>query len=212
MTVIYPRWTNKVPGMIVGAILLGGVFATFAVWYWFSPWYTDVGFAPKQPVFYSHKLHAGLLGMDCRYCHRMVMDGPAATVPDTQTCMNCHAQVLTDSPRLEPVRESFRTGQPIEWVRVHMLPDYAHFPHNAHTNAGIGCVSCHGRCDELEIMRLEQPLSMSWCLDCHRAPENHLRPVSEVTNMSYEHDMEVALKIKAEKNINPPTTCSACHR
>jgi hypothetical protein len=171
-----------------------------------------VGYAPDQPVAYSHKLHAGLLGLDCRYCHQNVERSPHASVPDTNTCMNCHAQVRKDSPLLEKVRESAAKETPIPWVKVHMLPDYAYFNHAAHVHAGVGCASCHGRVDQMEIVRQVEPLSMRWCLDCHRNPENHLRPAEEVTNMSYQHDLQKALEIKREKGINPPTHCSGCHR
>jgi hypothetical protein len=129
--------------------------------------------------------------------------------------MNCHTLVLTDSKKLLPVRESWTSGQPIEWVRVHKIADYAYFDHSAHLNAGVGCASCHGNVDQMvEVMQVE-PLSMGWCLDCHRNPDEHLRPVSEITNMAWappENQMEIAARIKKEKNINPPVDCSGCHR
>ncbi len=212
MTVIFPKWTNYIPTIGLIKAMIGLPLLVSCAWYYFSPMNTDVGYAPHQPVPYSHKLHAGLMGMDCRYCHQNVEKGPLATIPTTQTCMNCHSQIKLDSDVLQPVREAMVSDQPIEWIKVHMLPDYSYFSHAAHVNAGVGCVSCHGRVDQMEIVRQEQPLSMGWCLECHRAPENHLRPKDEVTNMEYEHDMKVALKIKEEKNINPPTHCSACHR
>lgn len=212
MTQLFPKWTNKLPQILGALALAGGGLVTFVVSYWFSPKHTDVGYAPEQPVAYSHKLHAGLLGMDCRYCHQDAEHSPHASVPDTNTCMNCHGQVLPQSPKLEPVRQSAKNGTPIPWIKVHMLPEYAYFNHEAHLRAGVGCVSCHGRIDKMEVVRQAEPLSMGWCLDCHRNPEKHLRPQSEITNMEYEHDLAVALKIKEDKKLNPPTHCSGCHR
>jgi hypothetical protein len=184
-------------------------------WYYGSPKYTDVGYRPKQPVKYSHKLHAGDLGLDCRYCHSNVERSPTANVPPTQTCMNCHNLVLPESEKLLPVRESWSTGQPIPWVRVHDLPDYAYFNHSAHLNAGVGCQSCHGNVAQMEEVTQMQPLSMSWCLNCHRNPDTSLRPADQVTNMNWTPpagQLEFALRIRAEKQINPPTDCSGFHR
>jgi len=212
---IFPKWTNHVPTIaaVVGLVTLLGVVGF--VWYYFSPEYTDVGYRPIQPVAYSHKVHAGNLGMDCRYCHTGVETQAHANIPPTRTCMNCHTLVKPDSDSLALVRESFASGMPIEWVRVHNLPDYAYFNHSAHVNAGVGCISCHGNVAEMEIVSLHEPLSMGWCLDCHRNPDQHLRPVDQVTNMYYtppENQAELAARLKAEKDIAPPTECSACHR
>ena len=216
MTVIFPKWTNNLPAVGVVGGVLGLGFVVVVITYWFSPRHTDVGYAPEQPVPYSHKLHAGLMGFDCRYCHQKVEDGPHATVPPTETCMNCHTQVKQKSEQLALVRESaVPGGKPLEWVKVHLLPDYAYFDHSVHTNIGdaaIGCTSCHGRVDRMEIVRQEEPLSMSWCLECHIAPEQHVRPRSELTNMGYVHDDAVAAALIEKNEINPPIHCSACHR
>ena len=227
MTELFPKWTNKLPAIATVLAVLGAPSVVFLIWYYFSPWNTDVGYQPEQPVPYSHKLHAGLFGMDCRYCHQNVEKGPHATIPSSQTCMNCHSLIKTESPLLEPVRESWKAAVlgddklPVPWVKVHLLPDYAYFDHSAHVNvspeAGIGCSSCHGRVDQMEIVRQTQPLSMGWCLECHRNPEKHLRPISEITNMAYEHSEPVAKQLlsaaaAAGRPINPPTHCSACHR
>jgi NAD-dependent SIR2 family protein deacetylase len=212
LTQLFPKWTNRLPQIAGALVLAGGGLVTFVVGYWFSPRHTDVGYAPEQPIAYSHKLHAGLLGMDCRYCHQNVERSNHASVPDSATCMNCHAQVKKDSRNLEVLRQSFSNKTPIPWVKVHMLPQYAYFNHEAHVRAGVGCVSCHGRVDKMDVVRQSEPLSMSWCLDCHRAPENHLRPVSEVTNMEYPQTLAEGERLKEEKNINPPTHCSGCHR
>ncbi len=215
MALIFPKWTNKAP-LVVGVgtpIILVGV--VFVIWYWFSPKYTDVGYAPSQPVSFSHKLHAGDLGMDCRYCHNTVEKAGHAAVPPTKTCMNCHHLVLKDSPKLELVRRSFASGLPIPWVRVHMLPDYAFFNHSVHVAAGVGCKSCHGRIDQMKTVYQHEPLSMSWCLDCHRAPEKHLRPRDQVTNMAWtaaKAGYDPAQDAERTRKLEPPLHCSGCHR
>ncbi len=214
MPQIFPRRANFLPTISLIASAGGGVFALVFLWYYFVPSYTDVGYMPDQPVEYSHRLHAGQLGLDCRYCHTNVETTAHSNIPATETCMNCHSQIKTESLLLVGVRESWATGQSIEWVRVHKLPDYAHFSHSIHINNGVGCESCHGRVDQMEKVRQEEALSMRWCLDCHRAPEQHLRPASEITTMGYEQPidfLERNLARMREEKIRPPTTCSACH-
>ncbi len=187
----------------------------FLIWYTWSPRYTDVGYQPEQPVPFSHALHAGNLGMDCRYCHNTVEQGPHAAIPPTSTCMNCHAQVQTESPRLETVRQSAETGEPIPWVRVHLLPDYAYFDHSVHLAAGVGCSSCHGRVDRMVEVRQAEPLSMRWCLDCHRDPEPNLRPHDQITNMDWDvanNDYNPSEDPHRTRDVNPPQHCSGCHR
>jgi hypothetical protein len=176
-----------------------------------------VGYRPKQPVPYSHRLHAGQMGMDCRYCHVNVERAAVASVPPTQVCMNCHTTVLPQSEKLQLVRDSLASGKPLEWLRVHKIPDYAYFDHAAHLRAGVGCASCHGRVDQMEEVELVQPLSMGWCLECHRNPDPHLRDtsVTSVTQMDWvppANQLEIAAKLKQVKNIKPPEDCSACHR
>lgn len=215
MSQIFPKWMNAVPLVLaLGAVLLlSGVTGFF--WYFGSPDYTDVGYRPVQPVAYSHKLHAGDLGMDCRYCHSNVEVSQEANIPPTQTCMNCHTLVKPESEKLAPVRESWLTGKPLAWVRVHKLPEYAYFSHVPHLRAGVGCESCHGNIAEMEVVMQTQPLSMGWCLDCHRNPDKYLRPTTEITTMGWqppEDQLVFAAKVKKEKNIAPPEECSACHR
>lgn len=215
MAQILPPWTNRLPlfGAVGGAVLSVGAVAF--VWYFFSPWYTDVGYRPVQPVPYSHRLHAGDLGLDCRYCHASVERSPVANVPPTSACMNCHKTVKRDSPLLEPLRVSASTGRPMRWVRVHKLPDFAYFRHDVHVAAGIGCVTCHGRIDEMDVVMQMKPLSMSWCLDCHRDPGPNRRPVSEVTNMKWTPPKDrdaLATRLQHENPVNPPVNCSGCHR
>ncbi|MEX2584871.1 MAG: cytochrome c3 family protein, partial [Balneolaceae bacterium] len=155
----------------------------------------------------------GEIGLDCQYCHTEVFNTNQANIPATQTCMNCHSQIGTDLETLEPVRESWESGDPIEWIKVHNLPDYAFFNHSAHVNVGVGCESCHGRIDRMEQVFQAEPLSMSWCLDCHREPENHVRPVEEVTTMGYEVDnqLEAGRELVAKHNIKAPQYCQGCH-
>lgn len=211
----FPKWTNSLRVVFAVAAGVAPVYLVLLVAYGASPKTTDVGYAPPQPVAYSHALHAGKLGIDCRYCHTTVDDSPHASVPPTQTCMNCHANIkIKDSPKLTPVLESYATGMPIEWVRVHDLPDYAYFNHSAHVRRGIGCVSCHGRVDKMETVYQAEPLSMSWCLECHRRPEMRLRPVEEVTNMRYmaADQAEEGRRLCELYSISPSTNCSTCHR
>lgn len=215
MAALFPRWTNALPLVMATAGLVGLPTAVFGAWYFFSPKFTDVGYQPTQPVPFSHAMHAGNLGMDCRYCHSSVERAAFAAVPPTATCMNCHAQVKKDSPFLESVRKSAETGEALAWKRVHLLPDYAYFDHSAHLAAGVGCVSCHGRVDQMEVVSQEQPLSMSWCLSCHRDSAPNLRPKSEVTNMAWNsatagYDPHTdPLRKRLPK---PPEYCSGCHR
>lgn len=213
MAQIFPKWTNEAPRRILIATIIILNSLVFGVWYFFSPEFTHVGYAPEQPVPFSHQVHAGQLGLDCQYCHNQASESKYANIPATQTCMNCHNQILTDSEALEPVFESWETGDPIEWVRVHMLPDFAYFNHSAHVNIGVGCESCHGRVDRMEVVFQAESMSMSWCLDCHREPEKHIRPVEEVTTMGYQVDnqLDVGRDLVARQNISAPTYCQACH-
>jgi len=213
MAQIFPKWTNEAPRRILIGLIIILNTLVFGVWYFFSPEFTHVGYAPEQPVPFSHQVHAGQLGLDCQYCHNQASESQYANIPATQTCMNCHNQILTDSEDLEPVFESWETGNPIEWVRVHMLPDFAYFNHAAHVNIGVGCESCHGRVDRMEVVFQAESMSMSWCLDCHREPEKHIRPVDEVTTMGYQVDnqLDVGRDLVARQNISAPTYCQACH-
>jgi len=217
---VFPRWANLLlPGLVAVAIT-GPLYVVAVVGYGGSPQTTDVGYQPQQPVAFSHAMHAGELGMDCRYCHTTVEHAAMAALPPTQTCMNCHSAILPDSEKMRPVLESYRTGMPILWVKVHDLPDYAYFNHAAHVRVGVSCVSCHGRVDRMEQVRQVQPLSMLWCLACHREPEENLRPVEFVTDLGWKwpegvDPIERGLELKAQMNIASPrqlTDCSVCHR
>ncbi len=215
MAQIFPAWTNRLPLMVIAVLLIIASSVAGFFWYYGSPRYTDVGYRPKQPQPYSHKLHAGDLGIDCRYCHSDVEKSPNANIPPTQTCMNCHTLIKADSDKLLAVRSSWANKTPLEWVRVHELPDYAYFDHSVHLSAGVGCVSCHGNVAEMEEVTQMEPLSMSWCLDCHRNPEPNLRPADQITNMTWvpsEEDKIKAHQMMLTKKIDPPVDCSGCHR
>lgn len=213
MAQVFPKWVDSIPRrLLIGIIiLLNGI--VFGIWYFFSPEFTHVGYAPEQPVPFSHQQHVGQFGLDCQYCHSQVFESKNANIPATETCMNCHTQIATDSEALQPVRDSWESGFPIEWIRVHDLPDYAYFNHSAHVNVGVGCESCHGRVDRMEVVQQVEPLSMGWCLDCHREPEKHIRPVEEVTTMGYraENQIEQGHELVSKHNIHAPTYCQGCH-
>jgi ferredoxin len=155
-----------------------------------SPWVTRQGQRPDQPVPFSHKHHVQGLGLQCQYCHVTVEKSSYAGIPPTKTCMNCHAQIWTNAQLLEPVRNSWATGESIAWIRVHDLPDFVYFKHSIHVNKGIGCATCHGRVDEMPLMYKQNTLQMEWCLDCHRNPAKNLRPTSEIYNMAWEKPAE----------------------
>ena len=222
MAQIFPRWSNRIPLAIAASVPIAVAAITFFFWYWGSPKFTDVGYRPAQPVPFSHKLHAGEMGMDCRYCHNTVERGAMAAIPPTATCMNCHAtgKVLPESPKLAALRTAVATETPVHWKRVHMLPDYAYFNHSAHLAAGVGCASCHGRIDQMPVVTQNQPLSMGWCLDCHRNPTPNLRPLDRITDMawdqsdakkSYDPASDPHRARKAD-TLQPPQHCSGCHR
>jgi Zn ribbon nucleic-acid-binding protein len=171
---------------IFGAVfLLAGAFWLASVWSR-SNYMTEVGVVRDQPVPFSHEHHVAGLGIDCRYCHTSVETSASAGMPSTATCMNCHAHIWNQSPLLEPVRASYRTGESLEWTRVHDLPDFVYFNHSVHVAAGVGCASCHGRVDKMPLMWREHSLHMDWCLECHRNPEPHRRPRDEVFNLAWE--------------------------
>ncbi len=210
---------------------------TFGTMYYFSPKYSRPGYTPKQPVPYDHRFHVGELGLDCRYCHNNVDKSAHANVPAASTCMSCHVAVATNSPALEPVRESYYgedgnkngtldpgedsngngrldAGPAVPWVRVHKMPDYAYFNHSIHVNRGISCIECHGDVSTMEEVSHQKSLSMAFCLNCHRNPEKALRPLDKVYDLSWKPDDAKRTGKELEKNwsIHPPTSCTGCHR
>jgi hypothetical protein len=221
MAQIFPRSTNAISRVsIFGAAFfaLGLLMVVYTIMR--SPYVTQVNVARDQPVPFSHQHHVEGLGIDCRYCHTTVERSSFAGIPPTETCMSCHSQIWTNAAMLEPVRESMRTGVPIRWNRVHDLPDYAYFNHQIHVSKGVGCASCHGRVDKMPLMWKDQPLTMEWCLECHRHPERHLRPKEEVFNMAWAApeggEGQLALGHELIKKNHIPvdriTNCSTCHR
>jgi hypothetical protein len=183
-----------------------------------SSYWNQTNTVKVQPVQFSHKHHVGDDGIDCRYCHTSVETSASAGMPPTKTCMNCHSQLFATTTYLEPVRDSWKTGIPIHWTRVHDLPDYVYFNHSIHIAKGVGCATCHGRVDQMPLITQVSSLQMEWCIQCHRAPEKYLRPRSEVFNMAYTppaNQEELGRKLKKEYNVlgeDVLTSCSTCHR
>jgi hypothetical protein len=203
--------------MILGGpifiLVIGAVIYALAQ----SDFLTRVHSPLDQPVPFSHQHHVGGLGIDCRYCHTAVTQSSFAGLPPTETCMTCHSQVWKDAPVLQPVRDSFQTGNPIKWTRVYDLPDYVYFNHSIHVNKGVACVTCHGRVDEMPITWKTQPLYMRWCLDCHRHPEEKLRPPSQAFDLQFKpfpNQSASKPQLIVENRVHPQglTDCYTCHR
>lgn len=217
MANIFPKSANAVPlKVIVALILIGGALIVGARNY-LTPSYSRIGYAPIQPVAFDHSLHVGQLGMDCRYCHTYVDQSEHSNIPATSTCMNCHSQVKSDDPLLAMVRESYQTGEPIPWVKIHKTPDYVFFNHAVHVNRGISCVECHGQVNEMEVVYQAKSHSMGFCLECHRNPEKHVRPLDKVYDLTWkaeskEAQIEMGTKFVHDWKIMPPQSCSGCHR
>ncbi len=217
MANIFPKWANAVPLKLAAALALFVTTVTCGIWYYATPKYADVGYQPVQPVPYDHSLHVGQLGLDCRYCHSNVTRSEHANVPSATTCMNCHNAVRPDSPLLAVVRESAASGKAVPWVRVHRMPDFVYFNHAVHVNRGVSCVDCHGQVNEMPVVFRSKPLTMAFCLDCHRSPERFVRPVDQVTNLNWkaetpEKQIEMGTKFVHDWKITPPQSCSGCHR
>jgi hypothetical protein len=217
---VFGRWANPIArivlvGAAVGVIVLCGA----AIAYVRAPGATGVGITVEQPVPFSHKHHVGGLGIDCRYCHTSVERSAFAGLPPTETCMTCHSQIWTNAAMLAPVRTSLRDDEPLRWNRVNNLPDYVYFNHSIHIAKGVACESCHGRVDQMPLMSKGQPLSMGWCLDCHRDPAPHLRPKEDVFEMGWTPpagESRRALGSRLVKayhiHVKTLTHCSVCHR
>lgn len=220
MAQIFHRGANNVAkASFIVAIVLAGVAGIAYTQISRSSYLTGRYQEKMQPVQFSHKHHAGDDGIDCRYCHTSVETSASAGIPPTQTCMNCHTEIWADSPYLEPVRASFRDNKPIEWRRVHDLPEFAYFNHSIHVAKGVGCASCHGKIDEMPAVYQENTLQMEWCIACHRNPEPNIRPQSEIFNMSFDRNLmtpeqqsEVTAKVKKLRSKEMLTSCSTCHR
>jgi hypothetical protein len=216
MPQIFHRSTNTFSRVsIFGAVFfVAGFFSVLGVLVR-SPYATGVGVNVAQPVQFSHKHHVGDDGIDCRYCHTSVEDSSFAGIPPTETCMNCHSQIWAQAPALEPVRESWRTGRPIQWARVHDLPDFVYFNHSIHVQKGFGCATCHGPVHEMALTYKAETLQMEWCLECHRNPAKYVRPREEVFNMHWQppaNQLVLGEQLVREYNIQSMTSCSICHR
>ncbi len=209
---VFPEWTETFKKWVRILVLGAPVYLVALVAYGVTPEAIRIGYMPEQPVPYSHALHAGELGIDCRYCHNTVDKSAKAAVPPAATCMNCHNSVRKDSPKLTAIRTAFATGEPVAWVRVHDVPDYAYFNHSAHVTRGVGCETCHGRVDQMVEVYQAKALTMAWCLDCHRNPEPNLRKPENVTLMGYKPAPGESAMVRSQLNINPPQNCSTCHR
>jgi hypothetical protein len=218
MAQIFHPSTNTVSKLtIFGAVFLIGGLLWLLAELNRSSYVTQANVVRPQPVPFSHKHHVSGLGIDCRYCHTAVEQSAFAGIPSTSTCMNCHSQIWTNSPMLEPVRESYRIGQPLRWNRVHNLAEFVYFNHGIHVNKGVGCATCHGPVDQMPLVSQENSLLMEWCLDCHRNPEQYLRPREEVFNMAWTapaNQSELGMELVRKYNVRTEqlTDCSVCHR
>jgi hypothetical protein len=216
MPKLFPRSINRLPLQLTLYAIVLVCAATAGITYYMTPKYTRVGYAPIQPVPYSHKKHVGELGLDCRYCHNFI-DTAGSSIPTAQTCMNCHSQIKKDSPDLAVVRDSFQTGKAIPWVHVHVMPSFVYFDHSIHVNRGIGCVECHGKINEMDVVTQVKPMSMGFCLDCHRDAAAHVRMKSDIFNLDSRtiadtQGRQAAVTFVHDWNIKPPQSCSGCHR
>ena len=227
MAQIFSPSTNTLSkaSIVIGAVVAGTAayaLTTFNRW----PWISNVNVAVEQQVPFSHKHHVGGLGIDCRFCHTAAEEAAVSGIPPVKTCMGCHSVVWKDAPMLEPIRESYRTDVPVQWNRVHDLPDFVYFNHSIHLKKGIGCESCHGRVDQMPLMWKANSLNMEWCLSCHRNPQNFVRPRDQVTTMGWDplqpaksgsnlpsmSQAELGAKLVQEYKIQSLTNCSTCHR
>ena len=216
---IFHRSTNTIAKVsIFGAIFFLGFFTWVYSTLLRSSYVTGQGVIRKQPVPFSHQHHVAGLGIDCRYCHTSVEKSAFAGIPTTEICMNCHKQIWTNAELLEPVRSSFATNTPIQWNRVHDLPDFVYFNHSVHVAKGIGCATCHGQVDRMPLMYQEASLQMQWCLDCDRNPGKNVRPREEVFNLQWQPPSDpreaklLQAKLVKDYNVKSLTSCSTCHR
>jgi len=217
------QFFKKSANNIARITMVTGVLLAVAAFYLYttvsrSDWITGRHVERMQPVQFSHKHHVGDDGIDCRYCHTTVETAASAGLPATQTCMNCHSQLFADSEYLEPVRASFRDNKPIEWTRVHDLPEYVYFNHSIHVAKGVGCSTCHGEIDNMPAVYQANTLQMEWCLSCHKDPSQFIRPKSEIFNMQWKDSnitAERRVELKEQYAIRSRemlTSCSTCHR
>lgn len=219
MSQIFPRSANALVRMSLAGVVILALVGTWVVFTLMrSSWATGQYEFIDQPVQFSHAHHVGGIGLDCRYCHTSVENSSFAGIPPTRTCMNCHTEIWTNAEILEPVRASFRNSTNLTWIRVNDLPDFVYFNHQIHVRQGVGCATCHGQIDQMPLTYQATSMQMEWCLECHRTPEQFLRPRDQVFNMQYEapsDQLELGLRLKREYNVADArhmTSCSVCHR
>jgi hypothetical protein len=216
MSQIFPKsanaWSKASIFLILGIVASLGAFLPVLQR---SDFVTTANAPRDQPIQFSHQHHVGGIGIDCRYCHSSVEVSSSAGIPPTKTCINCHSQIWSTSPYLEPVRASFRDDKPLKWLRVHDLPDFVYFNHSIHVKKGVGCETCHGRVDKMPLMKQQNSLQMEWCINCHRNPAQFVRPRAEVLTMGYVPAVAqdvLGPQLVAEYKIQSLTNCSVCHR
>jgi hypothetical protein len=216
MAALFPPWSDSVFRLALGGsagAALGGLLGLMI--YVRSPWKRHQDAPVAQPVQFDHRHHVQDDAIDCVYCHSTVTTSPSAGMPSTAKCMGCHAQIWPSSLMLEPVRRSFFSGTPIPWNRVTSAPDFVYFSHAIHVNKGVGCVTCHGRVDQMPAVHKVAPMTMGWCLSCHRLPEAHLRPLSAITDMTWDagnRQEEIGARLAREYGVRKITNCTGCHR
>lgn len=217
MSQVFPRSANpwskaSLITIVLGVLGLGWAVLTLQR----SDFVTGANQFVEQPVQFSHQHHAGGIGIECRYCHTSVEVSPSAGIPPTRTCINCHSQIWNQSSYLEPVRASFRENRPLNWIRVHDLPDFVYFNHSIHVRKGVGCETCHGRVDRMPLVFQAKSLQMEWCLDCHRDPSRYVRPLDEITTMGYVRPASLSgedlVRDYKIAGVGALTSCSVCHR
>ena len=216
MPQIFHRSANTLSKLsLAGLLIFVASLILFAMIFGRSSYVTRAQEYVEQPVQFSHRHHVLDDGIDCRYCHTSVETSSFAGIPPTKTCMNCHSQIWSTAPILEPIRASFREDRPIRWIRVHDLPDFVYFNHSVHVKKGMGCETCHGRIDRMPLTLQQNTLQMEWCLQCHRNPENYVRPRSEIYTMGYQPPVPQSVmgpQLVKEYGIRGNTNCSTCHR
>ena len=217
MAQIFHRSTNFISRFSVFAgVFLAGIALTGVLLAARAPYLTNQYMTRDQPIQFSHKHHVGDDGIDCRYCHTSVETSAYAGIPATEICMSCHSQIWSNATMLEPLRESFRTGQSIAWTRVHDLPEFVYFNHSIHLKKGMGCATCHGRVDKMPLMMKANTLNMNWCVECHRNPEKYIRPREEVFNMAYQAPDDQLSRLGPELvkkyHVQKLDDCWTCHR
>lgn len=214
MKPLFSRSSNNVLRVVIVLLVFGAVGTPVLLMAWVrTPLNLQQNDPIDQPIQFDHRHHVADDGIDCRYCHTTVERSDTAGLPATSVCMGCHGQIWNQATLIEPMRQSWQRKQPIVWNRVHELPDFVYFNHSAHINKGVGCATCHGRVDQMARVYKVQPLTMQWCLDCHRNPAPNLRPADKITDMTWQPaGPEVGLELMKQNKVNPPTYCSGCHR